>query len=777
MANNLCLLCLQAFDNDDDNDTTATQNSIQIKIFCELLAPRQSNNHKDLHPYQFGEDEVCQFCPDCYPLVGTVEEIRNQIALLEEQMVVKIREIRATMLESSSSSLRNEREEQLVEIRDKIIRVTGDSDEEDEDLKDDVKDEFEKEDEVKEEFEEEDEIKEEFEEFEEEDEIKEEFEDEDEIKEEVDESEEEEDSVDPLGDLDDYQDDNISDQETDPLRDVDEEDDSPIIPCPQERPRATSSKLTLNNSPPRPSILSRTKRKRKASPPPEKQGRRKQNLTQIVLVQQSYPLPIPHRPPPAKNSRTTKPAPRKSRKSPVISNVHLDDHIYWGKAIDNNPPKTFNCPSCKERFISEIALHAHIYQYHDGIVACRAPSCNAKFRTIVDMEAHWKLAHSVTSAQKLQGPFECRLCGRKFRKTRLAIHMFVQHEDGEKKYSCGKCPKKFCLIENFHRHVNLHRFDATKPFVCDLCDLRFYDAASLEQHGTTHTRKVKRFKCDQCGKTLANRQTLDRHIRSHTREKTEKCPHCEETFFDKITMKRHIAVNHSTTGRLYSCHLCAKAFYLPTDVKYHIERRHEGKRQCKCDMCDETFQQISSLQSHKIKVHGQDRYPCDECSATFSSESGVRHHKKIHRGIKDHICQTCGASFRWKTELVSHMTAHSSERPFLCSHCGKAFKVKCHLAIHIKGVHTPGYVAPTPHKCPHCEKSFRAPFFLKGHIRQVHTGERPFTCDQCGKGFAVKQALNLHLTGAHGIEVERTKKDRVPRSKRDDFQEKDKRDA
>ncbi|OXA64447.1 Zinc finger and BTB domain-containing protein 24 [Folsomia candida] len=64
-------------------------------------------------------------------------------------------------------------------------------------------------------------------------------------------------------------------------------------------------------------------------------------------------------------------------------------------------------------------------------------------------------------------------------------------------------------------------------------------------------------------------------------------------------------------------------------------------------------------------------------------------------------------------------------------------------------------------------EGFQFPFFLEGHIRQAHTGERPFSCDQCGKGFAIKSALILHLKGAHGVVLE--VKDRLPRSKKDVF--------
>jgi hypothetical protein len=44
------------------------------------------------------------------------------------------------------------------------------------------------------------------------------------------------------------------------------------------------------------------------------------------------------------------------------------------------------------------------------------------------------------------------------------------------------------------------------------------------------------------------------------------------------------------------------------------------------------------------------------------------------------------------------------------------------------------------HPCPHCTKSFSAGNKLVQHIR-VHTGEKPFKCAQCLKGFSQKGHL------------------------------------
>jgi hypothetical protein len=48
------------------------------------------------------------------------------------------------------------------------------------------------------------------------------------------------------------------------------------------------------------------------------------------------------------------------------------------------------------------------------------------------------------------------------------------------------------------------------------------------------------------------------------------------------------------------------------------------------------------------------------------------------------------------------------------------------------------------HTCPHCQKKCISNSELQRHVR-VHTGEKPFLCDQCEKGFGKKSNLYVDL--------------------------------
>ncbi|XP_051017742.1 zinc finger protein 226-like [Acomys russatus] len=88
--------------------------------------------------------------------------------------------------------------------------------------------------------------------------------------------------------------------------------------------------------------------------------------------------------------------------------------------------------------------------------------------------------------------------------------------------------------------------------------------------------------------------------------------------------------------------------------------------------------------------------------------------------------------------LPIHQKDHTVARPYKCEQCGKYFSCRSALNVHFK-VHT----RERPYNCEACGSAFSQASHLQDHQR-LHTGEKPFKCDACGKSFSRNSHLRSH---------------------------------
>lgn len=169
------------------------------------------------------------------------------------------------------------------------------------------------------------------------------------------------------------------------------------------------------------------------------------------------------------------------------------------------PPRStrsYECSMCARPFSSEDDLIAHLAQQ---MVTC--PLCPSTFCMSGLRDKHVKETHSTTR------PFHCPHCKRKTpfrRENGLAAHIYMKHETNEKNHTCSQCDKKFTLEENWKRHVDLHKVEKTRPFVCDVCDYRVTTREILDKHWQTHVHVETVYRCDQCDFKCRARTSLTR---------------------------------------------------------------------------------------------------------------------------------------------------------------------------------------------------------------------------------------------------------------------------
>ncbi|XP_072279756.1 uncharacterized protein [Pyxicephalus adspersus] len=90
-----------------------------------------------------------------------------------------------------------------------------------------------------------------------------------------------------------------------------------------------------------------------------------------------------------------------------------------------------------------------------------------------------------------------------------------------------------------------------------------------------------------------------------------------------------------------------------------------------------------------------------------------------------------------KILTINHRTL-TGDKPFSCTECGGFFKHKSSLVLH-RRIHS----GEKPYSCSECGKQFIQKANYLRHQR-LHTGEKPYKCTECGKQYAQKQSLVMH---------------------------------
>ena len=191
------------------------------------------------------------------------------------------------------------------------------------------------------------------------------------------------------------------------------------------------------------------------------------------------------------------------------------------------------------------------------------------------------------------------------------------------------------------------------------------------------------------------------------------------------------------------------------------DRSHNRKHQC--DICGKKYRFPKDLKIHIMRNHtGEKPFSCSFCDKKFATNHQRKMHELHHKGLLPqcpvcggryvalqkhmlihsvdsckHTCTICKKSFHARYMKV-HMLVHTGEKPYTCHDCGGRFRASGELKKHM-AVH----VKEKNRVCSACGKMFSDRSHLKNHISS-HSDERPYHCETCGKAFKQKATLDIH---------------------------------
>ncbi|XP_017064469.1 transcription factor IIIA [Drosophila eugracilis] len=279
---------------------------------------------------------------------------------------------------------------------------------------------------------------------------------------------------------------------------------------------------------------------------------------------------------------------------------------------------------------------------------------------------------------------------------------------GLAKYTCSvpKCEATFKRLDQLDRHEYHHT--GIKKHACSYegCDKTYSIVTHLKRHlRSTHERPEaaaqKTVKCalEDCGKMFISVSNMTRHMReTHECPRVYPCSYCSAKFSQKLKLKRHEIREH-TLAYPFSCSKCLRGFY----QEWQCQSHEPTCKQYECPGCPQKFNKWTLYTKHcRDTLHGRNRHKCERCDSIFDKPSDLKRHIETkHQEVEEKEASAasftcteegCGKSYSYLRNLRQHMLSAHSGRRFECQtvECGRCFSSAQNLAKHLLRDHKDG---------------------------------------------------------------------------------------
>nr|KAI8742239.1 Myoneurin [Biomphalaria glabrata] len=258
------------------------------------------------------------------------------------------------------------------------------------------------------------------------------------------------------------------------------------------------------------------------------------------------------------------------------------DPVKIGLKATERELEKLKCPKCDFQGYYMQQYRNHIATHGDDIQKCKC--CSYLSLDSDDLLEHFKEQHPRCICLECDYMAEhayiikrhmmrhdtksctCSTCGKVYKDMYiLKMHIKMVHMPAEVLFECDVCWKKFTRKAHLKRHLRIH--DPEKPYKCSVCDYRGCERSDISKHMLIH--QDPKHACERCGKTF-------RHIKNK-----------------ELHVKRHFG------QRDYKCGVCDFFGYTFTDIRKHIERKHQDIKTLICDKCNKQFKSEAALKEHQ----------------------------------------------------------------------------------------------------------------------------------------------------------------------------------
>ncbi|KAL0850526.1 hypothetical protein ABMA28_012313 [Loxostege sticticalis] len=177
-----------------------------------------------------------------------------------------------------------------------------------------------------------------------------------------------------------------------------------------------------------------------------------------------------------------------------------------------------------------------------------------------------------------------------------------------------------------------------------------------------------------------------------------------------------------------------------------------------CHDCGGSFKSKCKLRVHWKKVHMREKLICQFCKRTFKSFISLNNHLKkrpksclvasepllIIEGVgKSRVfrCKQCDYQSTAPDHLQIHFNIHTGNRPYICKLCSKGFSQRSSRDGHYERAHK---IFKKQITCQYCGELVKGRDRIRSHLLK-HTPATPVQCDVCKKMFKSKDTLKEHL--------------------------------